>query len=137
MQPFLVKDLGKKWINANDVNNKKGWLNFLEHEWKKHGTYSGLSQSQYYQAALNQYNVIMTQLSTINAVGTGINVTTLRNQLNIQSLGLPGIVCGQDTMAPNKKLLVEIRFWINQQLTVFGKNPQPYKDCNLNVLYES
>ena len=60
-----------------DVNNPS-YDSFWQHEWSKHGTYSGLSQLDYFNQALDLTNRIPTLSVLYKSIGYNISADALR-----------------------------------------------------------
>jgi len=72
LQPYMTEF----WSIPNGISS--GWPNstyFWQHEWEKHGVYSGMSQFHYFQTALERYFIMNPMLNLMKA---GIYPTSSR-----------------------------------------------------------
>ena len=70
-----------RWPDVKyDVNNPQ-YDSFWEHEWTKHGTCSGLSQYEYFAAAIALTSVLMTPDLINESIGSSVNADLLRTSI--------------------------------------------------------
>jgi ribonuclease T2 len=70
-----------RWPDVKyDVNNPN-YDSFWEHEWTKHGTCSGLSQYEYFAAAIALSSVLMTPDLINESIGSSVNADLLRTSI--------------------------------------------------------
>ncbi len=71
-------DLTKYWPDAQ-YDDKNPDYDFWSHEWTKHGTCSGLKQTDYFQTSVNLAKTFGSPQILADAVGQNISATALRN----------------------------------------------------------
>lgn len=67
------------WPDVKYAEDDPEYTEFWEHEWTKHGTCSGLSQINYFNATISMIESFGTPSVYSNAVGSTIDATTLRD----------------------------------------------------------
>jgi ribonuclease T2 len=67
------------WPNVQSDPNEPEYDDFWEHEWSKHGTCSGLTQTNYFENALALTNRIPTPTILTDSIGKNISASLLRN----------------------------------------------------------
>ena len=84
--PSIADEVGldtmiTRWPDVKyDVNNPE-YDSFWEHEWTKHGTCSGLSQYEYFNAAVTLTNVLLTPEIIHDSIGQNVNAEMLRDAI--------------------------------------------------------
>lgn len=81
--PSIVDEVGldtmiTRWPDVKYDANNPEYDSFWEHEWTKHGTCSGLSQYEYFSAAIALTNVLLTPEIIHDSVGQNVNAGMLR-----------------------------------------------------------
>ena len=72
----------EKWPNVQSSESDADYDSFWDHEWSKHGTCSGLSQLDYFDAALNLTEIITTPDVLQQAVGQNMSAESLRDGMD-------------------------------------------------------
>jgi ribonuclease T2 len=78
-----LEQMTQYWPDVQYAINDPEYPQFWEHEWSKHGTCSGLSQDDYFQATVNLAKSFGTPQSLQDAAkaGTTLSADTLRNDM--------------------------------------------------------
>lgn len=80
-QAIGMPTLTNYWPNVQYSETSSQYPSFWEHEWSKHGTCSGLSQTGYFQAAINLIQKYGTPAGLSAAVGSTMSAATLRSNM--------------------------------------------------------
>ena len=67
------------WPNVKEAQGSSDYDDFWEHEWSKHGTCTGLSQSDYFNTTIALAEKLSTPSQYTAAVGGPINANDLRS----------------------------------------------------------
>ncbi len=67
------------WPNVQEAEGSTDYDDFWSHEWSKHGTCSGLSQMDYFNAAINLIEAYGTPRIVSDNVGKSVAASDLRN----------------------------------------------------------
>ena len=73
------------WPNVQEVEGTSTYSDFWAHEWGKHGTCSGLSQTAYYQNAINTLVAFGTPDIVTSNVGKTVAASDIRNAFGGQT----------------------------------------------------
>jgi len=76
-----METLEQYWPNVQEDPSSENYSSFWEHEWAKHGTCSGLIQSDYFEIAIQLIKVFGTPSEVMNSVGKSVYATTIRDSL--------------------------------------------------------
>lgn len=57
-------------------------IDLAKHEWKKHGTCSGLTQQVYFETAQKVFNILKTKKIILNNIGNYVSYADIQNQYN-------------------------------------------------------
>jgi ribonuclease I len=66
------------WPDVKYAESDPNYTEFWDYEWSKHGTCAGISQTDYFNAAINLIKKFGTPASVTSAVGKTISASSLR-----------------------------------------------------------
>jgi len=118
-----INDMIKYWPNVQETQNSSAYSDFWQHEWSKHGTCSGLSQTNYFNSTISLIKFFGTPKIIIDNIGETLNANSIRNELGYSS----------DILCDNKHILTgAYTCWERLENGLLGKQIE----CKGDVLHE-